>query len=73
MAIDETRTGLENELTRAVDDLDTTLRRAADASATIRALLPKVGAINSLFDELDAEIRNGRQQIGHVGVESQAA
>jgi hypothetical protein len=73
MAIDETRTGLESELTQAVDELHTALQLAADASASISALLPKVGAISSLFDELDAVIRSGRQQIGQVGIESQAA
>jgi hypothetical protein len=73
MAIDETRTGLESELTHAVDELQTALQHAADASASIRALLPKVGAIGSLFDELDAVIRTGRQQIGQGGAASEAA
>ena len=67
MAIDDTRNGLANELTQAVGDLQAALQRAADASASIKTLLPKVGAIGSLFDELDAVIRNGREQIGHAG------
>ncbi len=64
MAINETPTGLENELIRAVDELESALRRAADASASIRALLPKVGEVGSLFDQLDAVMSNGRQQMG---------
>jgi hypothetical protein len=72
MAFDETRTVLENELTQAVDELQTALQHAGEASASIRALLPKVGAIGSLFDELDAVIRSHRQQIGQTGTESAA-
>ena len=67
MASDETRTGLENELSAAVGELQIALQQAADASAVIKTLLPKVGAIGSLFDELDAVIRSGRQQIGQAG------
>ncbi|MEK7693716.1 MAG: hypothetical protein AAB349_05935, partial [Chloroflexota bacterium] len=66
MASDDIRIGLESELSKAVEDLHTALQRAADATASIKALLPKVGAIGSLFDELDAVIRSGRQQIGPV-------
>jgi hypothetical protein len=64
MAMDGPRTELEAELGQAVDDLHAALQRAADATTSIRALLPKVGAIGGLFDELDAVIRSGRQQIG---------
>lgn len=64
MAMDEPRTELEAELGQAVDDLHAALQRAADATTSIKALLPKVGAIGGLFDELDAVIRSGRQQIG---------
>ncbi len=64
MAIDESRTGLENELSQALGELQISLQQATSASATIQSLLPKIGAIGSLFDELDAVIRSGRQQIG---------
>jgi len=67
MASEQTRTGLENELSLAVGELQAALQQAADASAAIKTLLPKVGAIGSLFDELDAVIRSGRQQIGQAG------
>jgi len=66
MASDETRTGLESELSHAIDELQAALQHAAGATASIKALLPKVGAIGSLFDELDSVIRSGRQQIGPV-------
>ena len=67
MASEQTRTGLEDEISVAVGELQAALQQAADASAAIKALLPKVGAIGSLFDELDAVIRSGRQQIGQAG------
>jgi hypothetical protein len=73
MAFDETRTVLENELIQAVDELQTALEHAAGASASISALLPKLGAIGSLFDELDAVIRTGRAQIGQAGAATPAA
>jgi hypothetical protein len=64
MAIDQSRTGLENELSQALGELQTALGQASTATATIQSILPKIGAIGSLFDELDAVIRSGRQQIG---------
>lgn len=64
MAIDESRTGLETELSQALGELQTALAQATNASTTIQSLLPKIGAIGSLFDELDAVMRSGRQQIG---------
>lgn len=60
----ETRTGLEGELSQAIDELHAALQHATDATASIRALLPKVGSIGRMFDELDAVIQSGRQQIG---------
>src|SRR3990172_10174286 len=52
MAMDEPRTGLEAELGQAVDDLHAALQRAIDATASIKTLLPKVGAISGLFEHL---------------------
>ena len=72
MAIDESRTGLENELSQALGELQTALGQASSATATIQSILPKVGAIGSLFDELDAVIRSGRQQIASQGGEAPA-
>ena len=72
MAIDESRTGLETELSQALGELQTALAQATTASTTIQSLLPKIGAIGSLFDELDAVIRSGRQQIGSQTAETPA-
>lgn len=72
MAIDESRTGLETELSQALGELQTALAQATNASTTILSLLPKIGAIGSLFDELDAVIRSGRQQIGSQTAETPA-
>ena len=72
MATDEPRIGLEAELGQAVDDLHAALQQAADATTSIRALLPKVGTVGRLLDELDATIRSGRQQIGIITLEDAA-
>jgi len=66
MASETTRTGLEGELSQAIDELHAALQHATDATASIRALLPKVGSISHMFDELDAVIGSGRQQIGET-------
>jgi hypothetical protein len=55
---------LERELTQAIDALQAALQQASDATASIRALVPRVGAIGTLFTELDAVIRTGREQFG---------
>jgi hypothetical protein len=73
MAMGEPRTELEAELGQAVDELHAALQRAADAATSIKTLLPKVGAISGLFDELDAVIRSGRQQIGQNAAASPTA
>jgi hypothetical protein len=72
MAIDESRIGLETDLSQALGELQTALAQATNASTTIQSLLPKIGAIGSLFDELDSVIRNGRQQIGSQATEAPA-
>jgi hypothetical protein len=64
MATNDITTGLEAELNRAIDDLQSALQRAADATSAIRTLVPRVSAIGSLFEELDTVIRSGRQNIG---------
>ena len=56
--------GLEGELTAALDDLHRGLQLAADATASIRALLPRVAALGSIFDGIEGVIRGGRQQLG---------
>ena len=73
MASETTHTGLEGELSQAIDELQTALQQASDATSSIRALLPKVGALGHVFDELDAVIRSGRQQIGESGAATSPA
>ncbi|HEU5321023.1 MAG TPA: hypothetical protein VFX28_09480 [Methylomirabilota bacterium] len=57
-------TGIQRELDDAVTDLNAALQRAAEAAAAIGALARRVSAIGALFDELEAVVRSGRQQIG---------
>lgn len=59
--------GLNEELTDALEDLRTSLQRAADATASIQRLVPRVAQIGSLFDELASVINTGRQQLGIQG------
>jgi hypothetical protein len=58
--------GIQREITAALDDLQGGLERAARAAGAIRELLPRVGALGSLFDELEAVVRSGRAQIGAI-------
>jgi hypothetical protein len=60
-------TGLERELGEAIDELQAALERAAQAAGSIRELLPRMSAIGSVFDEIDAVVRQGRSQIGATG------
>jgi hypothetical protein len=64
MASNPTHAGLEADLTQALDELHTALQNAADATAAIKQILPRISVIGSLFDEIDAVIRTGRQHIG---------
>ena len=72
MATNDQPTGLDRELTWALDDLHAALKRATEATATIKGLLPRLAATGSLFDEIEALVRAGRQQIGagEAGTES---
>ena len=57
-------TGLDRELTSALDDLHAALQRATEATAAIKGLVPRLAATGSLFDEIEALVRSGRQHIG---------
>jgi hypothetical protein len=57
-------TALEREFSRSIAELQAALQQAADASARIQSLLPRVGTISAVFAELDAVLRSGREQIG---------
>jgi hypothetical protein len=64
MASNPTHVGLEADLNQAIDELHTALQTAANATDSIKQILPRISAIGSLFDEIDAVVRTGRQQIG---------
>ncbi len=64
MGTNETRSRLEADLSQSIDELQQSLQRAADATASIRNTLPRLASITSLFDELDSVIRTGRAQLG---------
>jgi hypothetical protein len=64
MASNEHQAGLEQQLGGAIDELQAALQRASEATASIKTMLPRVSAIRSLLDEVDAVIHSGRQQLG---------
>jgi hypothetical protein len=64
MATQQTQSGLAQELNHAIDDLQASLQHAADATAQLRSLLPRVTAIATLFEELQTVIQAGRDQLG---------
>jgi hypothetical protein len=56
--------GLDQELTNALEELRTSLQHAADATASIQRIVPRVTQIGTLFDELASVINTGRAQLG---------
>ncbi|HEY8173604.1 MAG TPA: hypothetical protein VIH21_11010 [Dehalococcoidia bacterium] len=70
MPTNDASTGIARDLNAAIDDLDSALERASAAATTIRTLVPRIGAIGSVLDELEQLIQSGRQ---HIGVEASAA
>ncbi len=55
--------GLEQELRQAFDGLHDALQRASDATQALSALAPRVSAISAVFDQIEAAMREGRQQL----------
>src|SRR3974377_466822 len=64
MTSNDRPTGIERELTGALDELHAALERASEATATIKGLVPRLAETGSLFDEIEALVRAGRQRIG---------
>jgi hypothetical protein len=60
----ESSTDLERDLSQALDDLHASLKRASEATAAIKSLLPRLAAAGSLFEEMESLIRAGRERIG---------
>ncbi len=58
---------LQQELSDALDELQSSLQRASDASGAIKGLLPRLAATGALFDEIETLIRAGRERIGVGG------
>jgi hypothetical protein len=73
MARNEPTNGLEHDLTQALEDLEGALGRAAESLEAMRGLLPRITAAGSLFDEIEALVRAGREQIGDASSAAQAA
>jgi hypothetical protein len=64
MATNESTTALAQDLGEAIDELHAALGRASDAAGRIQGLLPRVGAVNALLDEIESVIQAGRHGIG---------
>ena len=67
----EPNNDLQRELSAALDELQSALHRASDATGAIKGLLPRLAAAGALFDEIETLIRAGRERIG-VGGEAPA-
>jgi hypothetical protein len=67
MSPTESTNDLQRELSEALDDLQSALHRASDATGTIKGLLPRLAATGALFDEIETLIRAGRERIGVGG------
>lgn len=64
MTANDTNNGLANELTQAINELESSLRRTAEAATRIKELVPRVAAVNALLDQLETVIRSGREHFG---------
>ena len=64
MSTNDRPTGIDRELTWALQELHAALQRATEATASIKGLVPRLAATGSLFDEIEALVRAGRQHIG---------
>lgn len=62
MPVNDTNNGISRELGEAIDDLYAALQQATEATSRVRSLVPRIGALGSLFDDIEAVLQNGRQQ-----------
>ncbi len=60
----DTNSGISRELGEAIDELHVALQRATEATSQIRALVPRIGALGNLFDDIEAVLQTGRQHLG---------
>jgi hypothetical protein len=66
-------TGLERDLTQAIDELEQSLEQAAAAAGRLRAALPRIAASSTLLDQLEEIVRSGREQLGAAPARQPAA
>lgn len=60
--------GIEQELSAAIGELRAALQRANDAAGEVQRIMPRVGQLSLLFDEIANVVNSGRQQLGATGV-----
>lgn len=63
MAIDRTHS-IEQDLNESLEELRLALQHAADATASLQRIVPRVAQIGTLFDEIATVVNSGRQQLG---------
>lgn len=63
MAIDRTHT-IEQDLNDSLEELRLALQHAADATANLQRIVPRVAQIGTFFDEIANVVNSGRQQLG---------
>jgi hypothetical protein len=63
MAIDRTHT-IEQDLNDSLEELRLALQHAADATASLQRIVPRVAQIGTFFDEIANVVNTGRQQLG---------
>lgn len=73
MPTTETTSGIARELGEAIDELQAALHRASEATTQIRALVPRIGTLGNLFDDIEAVLQSGRQQFGAESHSTQAS
>lgn len=64
---DDRTLSIEQDLNNSLEDLRVALQRAADATAELQRIVPRIAQVGSLFDELASVINSGRQQLGISG------
>jgi hypothetical protein len=69
----ENTPGLEQELAQALGALESALQSAADAVASLRTMAPRLAASGSVLQEIEALVREGRQQAAATATTAERA
>jgi len=64
MPTNDPKSILAQDLAEAIDELQSALVRASDASTRIKTLVPRVSAIGAVLDDIESVLQAGRQEIG---------